>query len=538
MSNTSDRDTEVAQLTRRRFFTVTGGGVMALAAGWSLAACGSGGSSTSTSSTGAQGKPRTGGSLRVGLNGGSAKDSLDAAASLTEADIARTSQLYDTLMEYDADYKLRNALAEEVTSAKRATEWTIRLRKGVTFHDGKPLTAEDLRYTFLYITDPKSPGAAASRLDSLDRGNIKVLDDHTVQLTFGKPYAPFPDALGEGGTAGIRVIPVGYDPKQPVGTGPFKFKSFQPGQRSVFVRNEHYWRDGEPYVDEVVLIDFTDDAARVNALLSGQVDAIAGLPNSQAKIIKQNSAYTFVESVTGAWNPITMRVDTAPFDDVRVRQAFRLMANRKQLVTQVLDGRGSIANDVFARYDPASAKNLPQHPFDVEQAKSLLKAAGHEGLSAEFVTAPVSIGLVPAAEAFVQQASAAGVKLRLRKMEASAFFDNSFLKAPLSQSYWGSRNYLLQAADSMLVHSPYNETHWSDARWNQLVSEAFGVTNETKRAELIGAAQRIEHDKGGYLNWGWYNKLDATSTKVKGITPDRSGFSLSSYRLRQAWLTA
>lgn len=512
---------------------------MVIAAGGLLAACGgSSGSSSQSGSPATTGKPRRGGTLRVGLNGGSSKDTVSAAASVTEADIARTSQLYDTLMEFDADYRLQPALAEEVTPNKSATEWTIRLRRGVTFHDGRPLTAKDVRYTLLFLTDPKSPGAAAARLTSLDRGGMRVLDDHTLRVRFGKPYAPFPDALGEGGTSGIRIVPVGYDPKRPVGTGPFKFQSFSPGERSVFVRNENYWRSGQPYVDQLVMIDFTDDSARVNALLSGQVDAIAGLPNSQARIIKANSKLTVVESVTGAWNPITMRVDAAPFNDVRVRQAFRLMANRPQLVTQVLDGHGSIANDVFARYDPASAKNLPQRPYDVEQAKSLLKAAGHEGLTADFITSPVSIGLVPAAEAFVQQAAAAGVKLRLRKIDASTFFDQFFLKAPLSQSYWGTRNYLLQAADSMLANSPYNETHWSDPRWNKLVAQAFGETDDAKRAQLIGAAQGIEHDSGGYLNWGWYDKLDAMSTKVGGITPDRSGFSLSSYRLRQAWLAS
>src|SRR5690606_36283635 len=125
------------------------------------------------------------------------------------------------------------------------------------------------------------------------------------------------DVLADAGTAAIRIIPEDYDPANPVGTGPFKTQSFEPGVRSVFTRNENYWREGEPYVDELELINFTDDAARVNALLSNQVDAIAALPANQLRIIEANPQFKVINSETGAWNPFTMRVDAAPFDDVR-----------------------------------------------------------------------------------------------------------------------------------------------------------------------------------------------------------------------------
>ncbi len=492
------------------------------------------------SGTRAQGDqaPRKGGRLRVGLSAGSAKDSLDAKGALTEADIARQNNLYDTLLYFNSDYQIEPGLAETVEASERATVWTIRLRPGVQFHHGKPLTARDVAHTIRYVTDPKSPGAAASRLSQLDDKGMEVLDDLTLRIRFKTPLSVFREIAADLGTAGLRIIPEDYDPAKPVGTGPFKLQSFEPGVRSLFLRHENYWRDSEPYVDELELINFTDDSARVNALLSNQIDALANLPGNQMRIIEANPAFKLINSETGAWNPFTMRMDVAPFDDNRVRKAFRLLVNRKQMVQQVLAGQGSVANDIFARYDPGYAGDLPQREVDIDQVKSLLKQAGREGMSAELVTSPVSSGLVPAAEAFVQQASLAGVKLTLRQVEPSTFFSQFFMVSPLSQTYWGTRNYLLQTADSMLPTAPYNETHWSDDKWLKIVTEGFAEVDDAKRAELVHAAQTIEYEKGGYINWGFYNKLDVVKANVEGIMPDKGGIALNSYGFRHAWLSS
>jgi peptide/nickel transport system substrate-binding protein len=483
-------------------------------------------------------QPKRGGRLRVGLNAGSAKDSLNAKAALTEADIARQNNLYETLLYFDPDYRIQPCLAASVEASEGATLWTIRLRSGVTFHSGKPLTAKDVAFTLQYVLDPKSPGAAASRLSLLDAKGTEIIDDLTLRLRFKTPYAVFPDIAADRGTAGLRIVPEGYDPTKPVGTGPFKAQSFEPGVRSVFVRNENYWRESQPYLDELELIDFTDDAARVNALLSGQIDAVANLPSSQIRVIEANPDFKVIVSETGAWNPFTMRIDTPPFDDVRVRQAFRLMINREQMIQQVLSRQGAKGNDLFGRFDPGYAADLPQREVDIDQTKSLLKRAGHEGLAMELVTSPVSIGLVPAAEAFVQQASLAGVKLTLRQMEPSAFFSQSFLVSPFSQSYWATRNYLLQTADCMLPGAPYNETHWANEKWLKIVLEGFAQVDDVKRAELIHAAQEIEYEEGGYINWGFQNKVDAVRSNVKGLVPDRCGLSLTSFGFRHAWLAS
>src|SRR6202008_1787442 len=157
---------------------------------------------------------------------------------------------------------------------------------------------------------------------------------------------------------------------------------------SVFKRFPNYWQHPKPYVDELTIFDFADDTARVNALLGDEVDAIDNLPTGVIAELQANKALRVLVSETGEWQPFTMRVDKAPFNDPRVRQAFRLLVDRRQMIEQVLLGEGRIANDMYSPYDPAYYSSLPQRHQDLEQAKSLLKAAGREGLSVELVTAP------------------------------------------------------------------------------------------------------------------------------------------------------
>src|SRR5690606_20073687 len=196
----------------------------------------------------------------------------------------------------------------------------------------------------------------------------------------------------------IGIVPEGYYPKKPIGTGPFKFSSFTPGQESVFARYDDYWRDGQPYVDELRVVNFTDDTARTNALLAGQVDAIESLPYAMIRVIEADPTLRVIKSETGNWNPFTMRVDVKPFSDVRVRQAMRLCVDRDEMITQLLSGNGRVANDMYSPYDPFYAKDLPQREYDPDKARSLLKAAGHEGLKVQLTTAPVSQGIVEAAQ--------------------------------------------------------------------------------------------------------------------------------------------
>lgn len=526
--------------TSRRTFLKTSGLLLTTLAGVPLlASCGTDSDKAAAPSSAGQSEgPVKGGTLRLGAGGSSSTDTLDPHNAVNTISIATVAQFAETLLRYDKGFKVIPHLALKVEPNDTATEWTITLRDGVTFHDGKPLTSDDVVYTFKKILSKDSPGAAASQLEHLQLDKVKATDKLTLVVPFAEPFAAFPDALAMAATSAIRVVPRGFDLAKPIGTGPFKYVSFTPGQQAKFTRNDTYWVTGQPYLDAVEITAMNDDAARVNALIAGQVDAITSVPAGNAAVLKANAKLKLLVSESGSWNPIVMRTDIAPFDDVRVRQAFRLIADRDELVKSALAGEGSVANDLFGRYDQAYSSGLAQRKKDIAKAKELLQAAGQSDLKVQLVTSKIAEGIVGSAQVFAQQAAAAGVTVEVLEVQPTDFWSKHFLNAPFTHSNWATRNYLMQASDSMLPKSPYNETHWANDTWFDLVEKAMATADEAKRSELIRQAQQIEYDEGGYINWGWYNSVDAYSASLNGFVPDASGISLTTFRFGDVWKSA
>jgi peptide/nickel transport system substrate-binding protein len=473
--------------------------------------------------------PKRGGTFRIGVSGGSAKDFIDGQNIVTRPDQARIVTGWETLVTFDSNFKLKfDGLAEEL-SAKRADVWTIRVRQGIEFHNGKTLGADDVIYSLQRLLDPKLKLFGGAALSSVDPKRIKKLDKRTVRLFLKQKDVTILDALGQY-VAGI--VPAGYSPgaigkaKPNVGTGPYKLQSFSPGQRSVHVRNPNYWRSGQPYFDQVVIIDFPDDTARVNALLSGQIDAMTDVPPAQVAVVNGHSGTKVLESPSAAWTPLCMRVDAAPFTDVRVRQAMRLIADRPQMVAQALSGHGHIGNDLYAPFDEAYDSALPKRHQDIEKAKSLLKAAGQSGLTVDLQSTNGALGMNEGAQVFAQQAKAAGVNVNVKILDSGAFYGDQYLKWPFSTDFWGSRNYLSQVAAGSLPTSPYNETHWpdsGDSKFLSLYKQALATVDKKKRTAILHDMQKLEYDNGGYIVWGFSTLLDGYSSKVKGLKPGDKG---------------
>ena len=530
-------------MTRRDALRKAAVGGAALSASGLLAACGgsdsSSGGGAANTGTGAPApvKLRTGGALRIGSTGGGAKDTIDAHLPTTDPDIMRQWNLYESLAVRTPDFgELQMLVAESIEPVgSKPDAWTVRLKDGVEFHNGKTVGADDVIFSLKRITDPKDPKVGNSSISYIDRDNLKKIDERTVRIPLKLTNAAFADDLGQYFNA---IVPTDYDPKKPVGTGPFKFQSFSPGQRSVFVKNPNYWQTGRPYADQLTIIDFPDDTARTNALLGGQVEAINNLPAAQLASIRGNPNLKVLSSPTGAWQPFTMRIDAAPFDDVKVRQAMRLIVDREQMVQQVLSGQGSVANDLYARYDPMYASDLPQRKQDLEQAKSLLKQAGKEGLSVELVTSPVFNGIVEAAQVFAEQAKGAGVNVKVRKVDTGTFYGDNYLKWPFAQDFWASRVYLAQVAQGDLPNSPFNETHWGKGKFESLINQARGTVDEAKRKEILHEAQQMQYDQGGYIIPYFSNIIDAYSAKIGGFVPAKSGFPFGNYWLKNVGFVA
>ncbi|HSK34477.1 MAG TPA: ABC transporter substrate-binding protein, partial [Propionicimonas sp.] len=339
------------------------------------------------------------------------------------------------------------------------------------------------------------------------------------------------------GQYNLGIVPADYDPAAPIGTGPFRHDFFSPGQRSVFVRNDQYWQEGRPYLDQLEILDFDDTDALINALLSTQVDAVGQIPLTLTEVIDADPRIDVLNSETGMWLPFTMRVDRPPFDDNRVRQAFRLAVDRPGMIEQVLSGNGRVANDLYAPYDPGFAAELPQRTQDLQRARRLLAEAGHpDGLDVELVTAPIQAGAVEAAQVFAQQAEPAGIRVSIRRVDTTTFFGDGYLQWDFAQDFWYTRNFLPQADNGSMPTSPYNETHWNHPEFIDLVERARATVDEGERNALIARAQALEHEEGGYIIWGYPNQADAYQRYVGGLVPNRTGLALSGFEFHRVWL--
>jgi peptide/nickel transport system substrate-binding protein len=516
--------------TRRKFVT----GSLAAVGGVALAAAGCTSSSTpaSTSSTGSSSSKKQGGTLIVGSLGAST-DSIDPNTEISNIDLQRCFNLYDTLTYFPHDaLNIQYGLAESIELTQGASVATIRVRDGVTWHNGKSLTADDIMYTFSRILNPKSPGVAAHSIGSVNPNAMKKLDQLTVQLTLNYPDAIFPERFYIPQTS---IVPEGYDPTSPVGTGPFKFQSFTPGVRSTFVRNPDYWMSGEPHLDQLVIVDFSDNTSQINALLSGQVDAIDSVPLNNTTTISGRSNLALLTANGGYYQPIVMRVDIPPFNDVRIRQAMRLLVDRPQMVSLCYNNYGSIGNDMPCPSDPAYPHSLPQRTQDVAQAKSLLKAAGQSDLHFTFTTADEDYGLIPGAQVFVQNAQAAGVTVDLNVIPASVY-DPKFTDWDFTQSYYGNKPAGIMIALRYIKGGLFNDTRWDDPATTALYFDALKTSDVAARNEKFQSILTTMYDTGPEIIHSFRKTVDAYSTKFSGFTPDQAtGWSLGQYRYKEVW---
>ena len=524
-------------MDRRTFLRNLAAGSAALAAGGLLEACGSSGSGSGSSST-TSGAPSTtsatqkGGDLKVGLTGGSSTDTLNPFyGGISAIGTARAQQLYQPLVQLGQDAQVQYVLAEEITPKGSTSNWIIKLREGVTFHSGKPLGADDVIYTLRTILNPKKPLGGATVLTPVEIKGLKKVDDLTVEVPMSSPFGSFPEQLASFWYF-LYIAPDGWTQNdKPNGTGPFKYQSFTAGQQSVFVRNANYWKSGLPHLDSVTITDFQDPNSVQNALISKIIDCTGQLSGAQMKVLQQTAGIVAVVSQTGAIQPFTMRVDKPPFNDVRVRQAFRLVVDRPQFIETTLDGFGWLAADVTSPYDPDYDHSLHREQ-DIAQARSLLKKAGYDNdLNVTLDTSlAVSSSALNMATVFKQQASAAGVTVNLNQVSSDNFFGpNVYTKVPFAQIYYDYSPYLAQVAQTFLPTSPFQETHFNDPHYTNLYYEANKTQDPGVRKEVLYEMQMIDFTQGGYIIPCFVDSLDAYSSKLTGFQKGKVGEPLGNF---------
>jgi peptide/nickel transport system substrate-binding protein len=262
------------------------------------------------------------------------------------------------------------------------------------------------------------------------------------------------------------------------------------------------------------------------------------LPFAQAKQQQELGEIQVISAESPAIQVLLMAVDIPPFDDVRVRQAFRLIADRQALIDGALFGFGSLGNDLAGKGLPFFAEDLPVREQDLEQAQALLAEAGQENLTVTLHTSDIVPGFVEAATLFAEQAKGAGVTVEVKKEPANAYFDTSLLytKLDFAQSFWTFSSIPLWYEQALLSNAVWNETHWRDEAFDQMIRDAQGAPDEETATELWHQIQQTQYDEGGYIVWANQNLVDGAAQNVQGIVPS-SFFNLGGWNYRDVWLT-
>ncbi|QNE35410.1 ABC transporter substrate-binding protein [Leifsonia shinshuensis] len=515
-------------ISRRNLLVGAAAGGLAIASAAALAACTPRGLVTPTNA--ATGTPRRGGHFTHGISGGGSSDTLSAFLFYSVPDYGRWMAQYDTLFYPDHNYVVQKRLADEFSTNSTADEWTIRIRSGVEFHNGKTLTADDVLATLQMTLDPKTGASAAGIMSIVDLANSSKVDDRTVKIKLTRAAVDFPEML-----SAVAIVPADYTEAKPIGTGPFISKNFQPGIRSDFSRNPNYWLPGKPYLDELSIVGFNDENARVNALLSGQISGADTVDFTLVKLLDNRSGVTYLHQPTNSFIPLQMRVDQKPFDDVRVRQAFKLIADRPALNAGAYAGHARLANDLYAPSDPFYAKDLPQRHQDLDKAKHLLKQAGAENLALTLTTTDLGAGVLSLSQLFAAQAKKAGVNISVNKLDSTTFNGPNLGSYTFSPNILSPGSYLYTAQQLDAPVSVNNYTHFKDPEFDSLYLQASAQTDPAKRKAIQHRMQEIQYDRGGLIIAGFYDAFDGHTTKLGGLLPDISGTGL--YRYADLWLS-
>ncbi|MDI2031997.1 ABC transporter substrate-binding protein [Saccharopolyspora sp. TS4A08] len=505
---------------RRRFLGLAG----AATTGALLAGCGPSGGPRA-------GAPRPGGRLRAAFAGGGSAEVLDPHDSDLYVEIARAKALYDKLADYGNDMSPQPRLAERWEPSADLQTWRITLRQA-TFHDGRPVRAADVLASYARITEPGSSRRAKSSLSVIDLPNSRAIDDRTVEFRLKRPYAEFPNALA---TLGAYIIPEGTtDFSRPIGSGPFRFTSFEPGRSFLGARNPDYF-DGAPLLDELQIVVTNDEAARVNALLGKQVDYANDLTLTSARTYEAGGQIRVVRLPLSNFQGLAMKVDRPPFDRPELRQAMFHLVDREELVRSVLQGSGQVSNDVYGQGYRYYAE-FPQRRQDLDRARDLVRRAGAEGMTIDFDTSDASTGLKEAALAISDQAREIGLNLNVKLGNKDTYWSDINKSGVLASYRSGGMPLDSHFSQRLLSGSTTNNTAWRRPEFDELYDTAQSTADEARRAELYTRMQRQLFDEGGFLWWGVSDWIVGSAPNVGGIDERSPANTLHWARFDKVWL--
>lgn len=479
--------------------------------------------------------PRKGGRITVAASASGVNDTLDPAKQSTHIDYCRGFMLYNGLTVLDGSLTPRPQLAEEFTTQDAKT-WVFKLRKGVTFHDGKPLTPADVVFSIMRQKEPATASRAKVLVDQIESVTASGTNEVTIRLV--SPNADLPAILG---TYHFHIVKEGTtDFNAGIGTGPYKLKEFKPGVRSVVVRNDNYWKPGRPYLDEIEMVGITDESARVNALLSGQLDLIQAVSPRSVDRVTAGGRYAVFETKSVSYSNLIMRRDSSPGNNPDFVLGMKYLFNREQLLKSIQLGRGVVANDQpIAATNRFFYKGLPQRPYDPEKAKFHIQKANLGSAPIPVVCSPAATNSVEIALVMQYAAKQIGLNLDVRRMPADGYWSTHWAKHPISFGNINAR----PSADLALTlffksDAQWNEAGWKNDKFDQLLVAARGETDAAKRAQMYGDMQVMIHNEGGIGIPMFLSSLDGHNSKLKGLTQIPIGGMMGASFAEHVWLDA
>ena len=463
--------------------------------------------------------PKRGGVLRAGMSAD--PSNLDPHRSTDTTTRNIFENVYDTLIGFDKDMSLVPSLAER-WEIPDPTTYVFHLRRNVKFHSGDPLTADDVVFSLERIRNPKTGSPYMANFESVT--SVTARDPSTVVFKLKEPFAPLlttlartfivimsQKALGEAGDAAKTIV----------GTGPFKFVEFIPGQRLRVVRHDQYWKPGLPYLDGIDFIPFPDPVAQVTALRTGAVDWIEYVPDAEVEPLRADASMTVVGGLGTNFRAIYFNAQKAPFDNPKVRQAIAWALDRQEIVDvalfkvggTVMKG-GPMPPGHWAYIDYQLYKQ------DYAKAKQLLAEAGHpNGFTAEMLVNSNFAMLRTPAEVIQKQLKPLGISLTIRLDEWTSYI-KSVRTGQYQVTILGTSG--LSDPDDyffLQMHSKAgnNRVFWRNGDFDRLVEEGRRTVESAKRRSLYEQVQKLVIDQAPMAYMFYSNQYEAMSKRVKGF---------------------
>ena len=485
-----------------------------------------------------------GGKLTAGLGGANTSDSWDGR---THSDLymiaSAQGAVFDSLTEVAADGSLVGELAESWEASADAKTWTFNLRQGVTFHNGKSFGADDVIESLQMHVAEGAKSAAQPIVAAISE--MTKVTDYQVQFVLDSGNADFPYLMSD---YHLLMYPAGQIEEaiaQGIGTGLYQVQAFDPGVRMVATRYpNHYKGDSAGFFDEIEYIAINDNTARMNALMTGQVDTINRIDFKTEALLRANPALRIQEVTGNQQYTFPMLTDTAPFNDVNVRRALKYGINRQELVDKILLGHGAVGND--SPIGPANQyyhSEMEQIAYDPDQSKFYLKQAGLDSIDIDLSASNAAFeGAVDAAQLYQASAAAGGININVIQEPSDGYWSNVWLKKPFCACYWSGRateDWMFSTAYEAGV--PWNDSQWDSddsPRFQELLLMARAELDSSKRQEQYFEMQQILRDDGGVLIPMFANYVQAVNNRISSPEVVGNLWQMDNARMAERWSVA